>query len=66
MIEEYVSKDGDRIDCVVFDFYGDVSFLQEFLDANPGVAGCPFLEAGVVLRFPEKTIRVESSVKLWG
>lgn len=66
-MSEYYSKDGDRIDQLVFNFYGDMSFMQLFLDANPGLAQTPILASGVKLYFPDKpaedtTVR---SGKLW-
>ena len=66
MPEEYTAIDGDRIDRLVYKKYGSMSYLQDVLDANPGLAATPVLTAGTVVYFPQKTVEVESSGKLWG
>lgn len=64
-MSEYIAKDGDRIDKLVYDKYGSMDHLQLFLDANPGLAETPFLTAGTVVYFPEKIVAVETAGRLW-
>ncbi len=62
---EYVTKEGDRVDLLVFKFYGDTKYMQLFLDANPGIAIYDFLPAGLTLYFPEKPTEIIDEKRLW-
>ena len=62
---EHISKEGDRIDRLVLDFYGDTKYIQLFLDANPGIAIYDFLPAGITLYFPEKPVEITTNKRLW-
>ena len=64
-MSEYVTKDGDRVDLLVFKFYGDTKWQQLFLDANPGIAIYDFLPAGLTLYFPEKPTKIIDEKRLW-
>ena len=46
---EYITKEGDRVDLLVFKFYGDTKYMQMFLEANPGISKRHFLKAGLTL-----------------
>ncbi len=62
---KYATKDGDRVDLLVFKFYGDTRYIQLFLEANPGIAKDDFLEAGIILYFPEKPVEIIDEKRLW-
>ena len=66
MTERY-SKDGERIDVIVNDFYGDTKYMQLFLDANPGLAQTPILASGILMYFPDKPAEdtTVTGGKLW-
>lgn len=62
---KYVTKDGDRVDLLVFKFYGDTRYIQLFLETNPGIAKDDFLEAGITLYFPDKPVEIIEEKRLW-
>ena len=62
---EYVTKEGDRVDLLVFKFYGDTKYMQLFLEANPGISRRHFLKAGLTLYFPEKPTEIIDEKRLW-
>lgn len=65
---EYITKEGDIIDKIVFDKYGDVkNYLQIVLDMNRGLAKeGPILRAGIKIKLPEIKIKNEKeSITLW-
>ena len=55
---EYITKEGDIIDKIVFDKYGDVkNYLQIVLDMNRGLAKeGPILRAGIKIKLPENQL----------
>ncbi len=68
---EYVTKDGDMVDLIVFDHYGSTSggLVEAVLDCNIGLADLgPVLPAGVVLRLPDfgTEAEVQQPITLWG
>lgn len=66
---KYVTKDGDTLDSICFDFYGDSRMLEAVYNANPGIELQPaVLSAGITIELPEQTSTdgVEAgTVRLW-
>lgn len=65
---QYRTKDGDTIDRVCWQHYGQQSgAVEAVLDANPGLADLgPILSAGTIINLPEiETPAVEQGVSLW-
>jgi len=65
----YVSSDGDVIDLIVFNHYGNTAGgqLEAVLAANPGIPKMPgVLEAGVRIKLPDLTDNTPTeAVQLW-
>lgn len=63
----YTTKDGDVLDKVCFDYYGDSTQLEAVLEANPGLADEPYiLPAGVAIELPDPVSQNETEVvNLW-
>lgn len=51
-ITEYIAKENDRWDLVAYKAYGDVTKIPTLIEANPGIAANPFIEAGTVINVP--------------
>ena len=63
---DYVSRDGDMLDAVCYQFYGDESAVVNVLDKNPGLVNYPaILPAGIRISLPDITIADSPSVTLW-
>ena len=55
MVASYKTTDGDRIDLIVLDHYGDLEMLQEVIEANPILHRRPMtLEEGISITLPPK------------
>jgi phage tail protein X len=65
----YTTIDGDAVDLVAFNFYGDHDGTTELvLDANPGLADLgPIYSAGVTIQLPARAVqpRVIQQISLW-
>ena len=54
MATVYRTKDGDTLDWICKQYYGDESFVLQVLDANPGlVEQGPVFTAGIEVFLPE-------------
>ncbi|WP_163830715.1 tail protein X [Spartinivicinus ruber] len=54
MATVYRTKDGDTLDWICKQYYGDESFVLQVLDANPRlVEQGPVLSAGIEVTLPE-------------
>lgn len=68
MDNPYRTKEGDVLDALCFEFYGDESHFDDVLDANPGLERQPeLLPMGILITFPakKKVSRSVSEVRLW-
>ena len=65
MLHSHTTIAGERLDLIVYDYYGDVTMLGEVLLANPGLAQYEILPEGVVIQFPEKTMAETATRRLW-
>ena len=68
---EYVTRDGDMVDRIVFDHYGSTGggLVEAVLSCNVGLSDLGLvLPAGVVLRLPGfgTEAEVEQLITLWG
>ena len=66
----YRTKDGDLLDQVCWDYYGDhPGAVEQVLVANPGLADSgPALPAGLLIELPElkpATRTAAQSISLW-
>lgn len=65
----YVTKDGDTVDSIVFNYYGHTSqqAVEQVLDANPGLADRgPILPHSVRVVLPELAQpTVTKGLRLW-
>lgn len=52
---EYVTKDGDRLDSIARDQYGDPELWTPIIEANPTVGILRTYPPGIVLRIPVLT-----------
>ena len=48
----YAMKDGDRIDLLALDLYGDGSLWWKIADANPAILDWTDITVGTILRLP--------------
>lgn len=66
---QYISKDGDMVDEIAFNYYGTTASLvvEQLLEANFGLADYgPTLPAGIVIELPEiDTTQKTTGVRLW-
>lgn len=70
MSDTYLTKDGDVLDWIVWNYYGATSdrFVERVLDVNPGLAGYgAVLPDGVRILLPElsPTEQTTAGVRLW-
>lgn len=65
----YTTIDGDVLDLIAFNFYGDHEGTTEFLlEANPGLAGKGHIyPAGIIIKLPfrEPVQKVINQISLW-
>lgn len=65
----YITKDGDMLDKICWEFYGKSSgYMEQVLAANPGLAELgPVYNAGVSIELPEisTTTNTSARVRLW-
>lgn len=66
----YTTIDGDTLDLIAFNFYGNHGGTTELLlDANPGLAARGTVyDAGILIRLPERAVEnptVRSQIRLW-
>lgn len=63
---KYRTRDGDRLDRIVFDYYGSTEPLVTVLDANPGLADRGVVyPTGVIIDLPDLAPAVEVKSVLW-
>lgn len=64
----HLTRDGDVVDQVVWNHYGDLGQLDAVLTANPGLAGRgPVLPAGIEITLPTRPVApVQAPIRLWG
>ncbi|NYZ68227.1 tail protein X, partial [Endozoicomonas sp. SM1973] len=59
-------KDGDTLDWICKQYYGEESFVLQVLDANPGlVEKGPVLAAGINILLPALTPQNQTAETLW-
>ena len=65
--ESYTTIEGDMVDLIAFNRFGDSSAAMAIYDANPGLAARgPVLPAGLVIRIPVPTKKDrKQSTRLW-
>ncbi|WP_163832163.1 tail protein X [Spartinivicinus ruber] len=62
----YRTKDGDTLDWICKQYYGDESVVLQVLEANPGlVEQGPVLVAGIKIRLPELAPIAQAAENLW-
>jgi len=60
----YRTKDGDRIDLIVLNHYGDLVNLNDVISANKVLFGKPLnLEAGLDIELPEFVTKSDAPAK---
>lgn len=68
--QSYLSKDGDVIDQIVFEYYGDTqgNKVEKVLAANPGLASIgAVIPAGQEIILPDLETEPDSkTAQLWG
>ncbi len=68
MGDTYITRDGDMVDAIAFERYGEHGSEAAVLAANPGLADHgPILPAGLVIKLPAvATPMATATTKLWG
>lgn len=65
----YITKDGDMLDKICWEYYGKSSgYMEQVLAANPGLAELgPVYDAGVSIELPtiSTTTNTAARVRLW-
>ena len=65
----YITKDGDMLDKICWEYYGKSSgYMEQVLAVNPGLAELgPVYNAGVSIELPEisTTTNTAARVRLW-
>ncbi len=59
-MSEYIAKEGERLDQIVFRVYGSLEYFEEVLRANIHLAAKRELSAGDVVRLPDMDTNVKS------
>jgi len=63
---DYISKSGDMLDAIAYQYYGTEQAVVEILDANPGLVDQPvLLPAGVWMTLPDIPKPEQAGVALW-
>ncbi|MFW2072638.1 tail protein X [Acinetobacter gerneri] len=68
---KYITKEGDTIDAIAFDYYGDTNnkIVEQIIDANYCLASLPvILPSGIHIELPERgktAVVTNRKVKLW-
>lgn len=67
MFEEYTCQEGDTVDLIAFNRFGEHGMEDEILDANPGLAARgPVLPIGLKVIIPVPLVKDrELSTRLW-
>lgn len=67
MAKTYVTRDGDMLDDICWQHYGNEAVVQQVLEANPGIADMgAVLPSGVRLVLPDVVLaKTENVVSLW-
>ena len=62
----YIAKEGDLLDWIVWKHYGTTSVLEQVMQANPNLTK-EILTAGTIVRLPyiETVQKANSEVRLW-
>ena len=65
--ETYTTMDGDMVDLIAFNRFGDSSATTAIYDANPGLAALGAkLPGGLTIRIPIPTVRDRQTLpRLW-
>jgi phage tail protein X len=68
MGDVYITRDGDMVDAIAFERYGNHGSEAAIFAANPGLADHgPILPAGLTIKLPmTATPVVVATKKLWG
>lgn len=63
----YITKDGDVLDAICFQYYGNTTIVEKVLEANRHIADIgAIFEAGVKITLPDlDQEEATESVKLW-
>ena len=65
MAQLYKTSEGDRIDLIALNHYGNKSMLKSVIDANPHLAKKPLsLKAGVEITLPDVQILEDTKKEL--
>ncbi len=66
-MNQYRAKQGDMIDAICKNYYGNEDMLEKVYDANPGLAALgPILPMGTIVILPEiSTQSVKQPIRLW-
>ncbi|MCX4026939.1 tail protein X [Endozoicomonas sp. SM1973] len=66
MATVYRTKDGDTLDWICKQYYGDEAFVLQVLDANPRlVEKGPVLPSGIEIDLPELKSKAQVAESLW-
>lgn len=67
---DYLTKDGDRLDQICHQHYGDVNMIVTVLEANKGLESQPpVLPAGLLIKLPDiepQTEFTQAAESVWG
>ena len=64
----YRTRQGDMVDAICKDHYGNEDLVEQVYDANPGLAELgPVLPIGLGIVLPVITVQtVQAPIRLWG
>lgn len=63
---KYLTRDGDRLDDIVYTYYGSTDPLVKVLKANPGLADRgPVYPTGVEIELPDNAPQPALKTVLW-
>ncbi|EEO26019.1 tail protein X [Helicobacter winghamensis] len=63
MNKVYIAKEGERLDKVVYNHYGNLEYFNAVLEVNPKLT--PLLKNGDKVIFPKIEIKENKEVALW-
>ena len=63
MNKVYIAKEGERLDKVVYNHYGNLEYFNAVLEVNPKLT--PLLKNGDKVIFPKIEIKENKDVALW-
>ncbi|WP_289181708.1 MULTISPECIES: tail protein X [Helicobacter] len=61
----YIAKDGERLDTIVYQYYGTLALFSKVLSANPNLTQKPILNAGDRVILPFLDTNIKTLDELW-